>query len=484
MVHKKSVLTTVLFFLFVSMMFAAPISKKTAEQAALNWMSYYSGKNVDNITIKNVTSTEYKGSNVLYTFTFKEGGFVIVAGDDQAYPILGYDTESKADMKDMPVQMNDWIDQYSKEINQIRIEKFTDKEAEQEWKNILNNDFSAYETDKWQYGPFIYAKWNQGSSWNELCPYDSDGPGNHAYAGCVAVAMAQVMKKWNHPSYGNGSHGYYCDYGWLSANFYYNYYFYNMSNYSANYYSRRLLLHCGIAVNMDYGPDGSGASMSRVDDAFEDYFRYSTSAKYRQKIYHTSGGWNSLIMTEMYNSRPLVYRGTSSFWSGGHAFNLDGAKTNDYFHFNFGWGGSWNGWFKLSSIKPGGSDLTKYQAGIFEIKPLSKGEEKSGNGEEKSEIAENEIYQVTDLVQIYPNPFSTETIISYALHKAGNVSLEIYSITGQLVYTLVNGQKPAGQHTIQWDANDSNGNKMQNGTYFIRLQTEDNTQTTKVVLMQ
>ena len=150
MVQKKSVLTTVLFFLFVSMMFAAPISKKTAEQAALNWMSYYSGKSVDNITIKNVTSTEYKGSNVLYTFSFKEGGFVIVAGDDQAYPILGYDTESKADTKDMPVQMNDWIDQYSKEINQIRIEKLTDKDAEQEWRNILNNNFSAYEKDKYQ----------------------------------------------------------------------------------------------------------------------------------------------------------------------------------------------------------------------------------------------------------------------------------------------------------------------------------------------
>ena len=62
--------------------------------------------------------------------------------------------------------------------------------------------------------------------------------------------------------------------------------------------------------------------------------------------------------------------------------------------------------------------------------------------------------------------------------------MEIYSITGQLVYTLVNGQKSDGQHTIQWDANDSNGNKMPNGTYFIRLQTEDNTKTTKVVLMQ
>ena len=146
----KKIIMLVSFLLIVSMMFAVPVSHKTAEQVALNWMSYESGRNVDKIVIEDVVTTEYKGSNVLYTFTFKGGGFAIISGNDQAYPVLGHDTESKADINDMPIQMNDWIDQYSKEINQIRIDNLTDKDAELEWNNILNNDFSAYETDKTQ----------------------------------------------------------------------------------------------------------------------------------------------------------------------------------------------------------------------------------------------------------------------------------------------------------------------------------------------
>ncbi len=90
----------------------------------------------------------------------------------------------------------------------------------------------------------------------------------------------------------------------------------------------------------------------------------------------------------------------------------------------------------------------------------------------------------SDVVFSYPNPFTGSTTINYVLNEQKNVSLKVYNITGQLVATLVNKQKPAGQHTIQWDANDTNGNKMPNGTYFIRMQTEDNTQTTKLVLMR
>lgn len=341
MIHKKSFLTAVLSLLFVSMIFAAPVSKKTAEKAALNWMSYCSGKSADNISVESVVPAKYRDSNVLYTFIFKGGGFVIVAGDDQAYPILGYDPKSKADMKNMPVQMKDWTEQYSKEISQIRFAKLTDKSAKQEWKNILNNDFSKYEKDKYQYGPLISAMWHQKKQssskfWNKRCPYDPDGPGDRAYAGCIAVAMGQVMKKWNYPSIGSHIHCYYCDdYGYECADFGSTYYhFSDMSNTSANSYVQQLLYQCGVSVDMDYGPNGSGAYMSDVEYALEHYFRYSTSAKYMKKSDYTDDYWKAMIRSDVSYGKPLIYSG------GNHAFNLDGAKTNDYFHFNFGW----NGW--------------------------------------------------------------------------------------------------------------------------------------------
>ena len=474
MLYGKRVLTTVFFLLILSMLFSVPVSMKTAEQVALNWMSYESGRDVDNIVIENIVPTEFKGNNVLYTFTFKGGGFAIISGDDQAYPVLGFDTESKADINDMPIQMNEWVEQYSQEINQIRVDNLTDKDAELEWENILKKDFTAYETERYQYGPFISAKWHQNNSWNDYCPYDSDGPGNNAYAGCVAVSMAQIMKTWNYPSYGARNHGYYSDYGWTYANFFQYYYFNQMSNTYANHYSRTLLYHCGVSVDMGYGPDGSGAVTSKAVYALENYFRYSTSATYRLKSSYSNSVWEAIIRSDLVNGRPLIYAG------GGHAFNLDGAKTYDYFHFNFGWSGWWNGWFKLSSIKPayGWYNFTSNQKGIFAIIPLSR-------DEEGAETVENEIPQIMNLAQNYPNPFNPETTISFSTTESTkNTEITIYNTKGQKINTLVSEIFPEGEHNVVWNGTDKAGNKVTSGIYYYKMTNGEFSEMKKMILMK
>lgn len=94
------------------------------------------------------------------------------------------------------------------------------------------------------------------------------------------------------------------------------------------------------------------------------------------------------------------------------------------------------------------------------------------------EFGEN-ISQQFKLRQNYPNPFNNNTSICYSLPKSCNIKLQIYNIKGQLVETLINEYKPAGYHTVEWDAND-----MSSGIYFYKLSTHEKTFIKKMIFMR
>jgi PKD repeat protein len=89
-----------------------------------------------------------------------------------------------------------------------------------------------------------------------------------------------------------------------------------------------------------------------------------------------------------------------------------------------------------------------------------------------------------EMLKVYPNPMTNEVSIDYSVQSEGTVTIDVYDITGKLVRTLTSEYKLPGVHTVKWNANDTNGTDMPNGTYFIRMQTGDNIQTTKVILMR
>jgi hypothetical protein len=216
--------------------------------------------------------------------------------------------------------------------------------------------------------PLLVTLWDQDWPWNHYCPSDPSGPGGHVYAGCGAVAMAQVMKYWSHPVQGEGQNSYYHpDYGTQSANFGATTYDWaNMSNTNATSASKTLLYHCGVAIYMDYGPNGSGAYPSDLVPAFENFFRYDNDANFKWKQYYASSTWENLVRTELDNGRPLVYIG---YGTGGHAFNLDGYQGTNHFHFNWGWSGYYNGYYYLNDLTPGGYNFTNDQGGVFNLFP-------------------------------------------------------------------------------------------------------------------
>ena len=203
----------------------------------------------------------------------------------------------------------------------------------------------------------LTTTWNQSPYYNSLCP---DSAGIHAVTGCAATAQAQVMKFWNWPETGVGEHSYSSSSygGTLSANFgatTYNWSIMPNSVSSANTAGQAvalLMYHCGIAVDMNYSPDGSGAQTGDVPAALSEHFRYGACANMKARDSYAKSVWEDMLIETFDRGIPVVYAGNDS--DGGHAFNCDGYNNNRYFHFNWGLRlcliTSTTRWFRLSRI--------------------------------------------------------------------------------------------------------------------------------------
>jgi hypothetical protein len=221
--------------------------------------------------------------------------------------------------------------------------------------------------------PLVQTKWDQSPYYNNLCPYDNS-KGERTVTGCVATAMAQVMNYWEYPKKGTGFHSYnHSKYGTLNANFGSTTYDWaNMPNELTSSSSTvqknavaTLMYHCGVSVDMDYNVSSEGGSGAYVissrspvthctEYALKTYFGYKTSIQGVQKADYTTTNWKNLLKAELDASRPIVYAG---FGDGGHCFVCDGYDNNDYFHFNWGWGGLYDGYFALNALIPGAAVL-------------------------------------------------------------------------------------------------------------------------------
>jgi hypothetical protein len=223
-------------------------------------------------------------------------------------------------------------------------------------------------------GPLLSTEWGQSTYYNDYCPVDYDGPDDHALVGCVAVAMAQVMKYYNFPETGSGSHSYsHPSYGTLSADFGSTTYDWDSMPDSLSDYDSdvaELLYHAGVSVDMDYGPSGSGASTGATATALKTYFSYDNTASYVRKSDYSGDDWAALLREEIDNNRPVIYRGYDVDAGSGHAFVCDGYSGSDYFHFNWGWYGSYQDeYFYLNDLTPGSHDYSDSQAAVVGIAP-------------------------------------------------------------------------------------------------------------------
>lgn len=370
---KKTLSIIMMLTLFVGQLIASPVDVTKARQLGLKYVQGNASKLVTNLDLAYTQTTE-SGANALYVFNF-DGGYIIVAADDVAQPILAYGEEGNFDADNIADGLAYYLRFYARQIEYAVENQMTaTSDVAEQWEQ-LNRD-GAIKGEHATYGdvaPLIATNWNQDSPFNAYCPQGQGGPGGHAYAGCVATAMSMVMKKWNWPDHGQGSHSYTpSGYPMQSVDFENAYYQWNNmpNNVNNNNYQAvaQLMYHCGVAVDMQYGPGGSGAYSVDVPDALVNYFRYTDHVYRLERELYTKLEWEEMLIANLREGFPLYYSGADT--DGGHAFVCCGYRESDRkFYFNWGWSGFNNNYFAIDALNTYSGNFNQNQGAIFDMIP-------------------------------------------------------------------------------------------------------------------
>ena len=379
----KSLATKLIRFVFIFLFlitcinsYAIEVPQDKAKVVATNYLRHLTNQPLKRsgdlvklvYTSKTSTTKRATSAPLFYVFNQVEGkGFIIVSGDDNIKPILGYSLESNFDQDNLSPQVAYWLSEYEKQISYVVESNVQNTLEKQQWEMISLNQFSR-KRGTTAVKPLLKTTWDQGAFYNDSCPYDNTAK-KRVPVGCVATAMAQTMKYWGYPSKGVSSTSYtHATYGLLKANFGNTTYNWSaMSNKvtAPNTEVARLMYHCGVALNMNYGPDGSGAwatydtryaKTANMHLSLIDYFQYdNTSISSIFKREFTDQAWQDKLKTELNQARVIVYCGNDGTGQSGHCFVFDGYDLNDFFHIDWGWSGSFNGYFNIASLVPNGT---------------------------------------------------------------------------------------------------------------------------------
>ena len=363
-----------LIFLLVSgHLIASPVDIGTAlKQAQTFAKSHGIQLNVAETSFKAPRKSDKAAasSSSYYVFNNTGGGFVIVSGDDRTSQILGYSDTGKLNEGNLPVNVSSWLQSYADQIaylddNNVTVDSTSTVNSTSQAKSApMRSQQTTHAV-----APLVTSEWNQRAPFNNVCPYFyySDGTAERSVTGCVATAMAQVMyyhkwpattkediaawsKNWNQSdgttktatldAVASGT-----AINWNDMTDTYS----SSSTDAQNTAVANLMRYCGQSVNMDYG-QSSGAYTPDAATQLKTTFNYDEDLAYISRSDYTIAKWNNIIYNEVSNSRPVLYSGQST--GGGHAFVVDGYDGEGYYHLNWGWGGSCDGYFALAVLNP------------------------------------------------------------------------------------------------------------------------------------
>ena len=355
---KKNLLFTFLLFV-VGITNAKPVDPVVALRIA------------ENLLNKSVVDATPADFSQCYLFIGADSnGFVLVSADDCVRPVLAYSRSERFSTENLPQHIRHWLTAYQTNIAALVEDgAVASPKVQSEWQNFLGAKYHFVRDTA--VGPLITTQWSQDYPYNLQCPYSSSAQTN-TLTGCVATAMAQVMKYWNHPAVGRGWHSYdHSIYGTQSANFDTTHYDWTHMPDSPSWASTdqernavaQLMYHVGVALEMNYGTSRSGAhqishgetSTPSSENALKKYFRYNQGLFSIAKVEYSDIEWDSLLTAELDASRPMLIFGSDG--TDGHAFLIDGYDSLGFFHVNWGWGGYCDGFFTLDSLNPLGSGV-------------------------------------------------------------------------------------------------------------------------------
>ena len=363
---KRLVLSTI-SLLIVLLVNAGAVSENQALEKARQFMPgkvFYASTN-------KAGSGNASTSSPYYIFNVENNaGFVIVSGDDRTKAILGFSDEGTINLSNLPENVAWWLNYYDEAISSLGHSSIEECEtATSSVRNTIN--------------PLIKTTWNQGSPYNDNCKFD----GTECLTGCVATAMAQIVNYYQYPSevaaidgYTTSSYSYTVpalsvetmDWENMCTTYGYN------DNRTSNQKTAvaTLMRYCGQSVEMNYGPNSSGASSEAVSVALLKYFDYNKSVHAIYRDGYSPEGWENEIYQELAGGYPVLYSGSTTTGAG-HAFICDGYQ-DGLFHVNWGWGGYCDGYFVLTIMDSHGKNeidwtFSENQSAVVGIRPTNGG---------------------------------------------------------------------------------------------------------------
>ena len=333
---------------------AKPISPEQARQNAMQSISSRSNMKKLNSRSSNSTSLKLaqtvkdtKANPMFYIFSRGENaGYVIAAADDRLYSVLGNsDKGTFTSVDELPEPVRYLLSTYEVSYHQLSDnENAPTPEGEEKVRAEIE--------------PLLEAWWGQDAPFNNDCPVIG---GLHAPVGCVGLANAMVMYFHKYPEKGVGSVSYTASGTTISYNFdehTFNYdimlpYYTNTIDDEETVESQKavadLCFAAAAGLESKFTSTGTAASLSYT--TFSNRFQYPTDGLgLLSRDYFTIEEWEDVVYEEISNGRPVVYGGKNG--SLGHAFVIDGYK-DGLFNINWGWFGDSDGYFKLTSLRPG-----------------------------------------------------------------------------------------------------------------------------------
>lgn len=449
----RRIIVAIALLFFCTSVYGAGLTKDDTRRAAATFWNTYRPASQDQIGMNDMRLLTYAELPHLHIYTVNEQGFIILPTDNCIRPVLAYSFDAP-----FPTELNSslryWLTGYEQQIAEaVAQQAVADSNTASKWTTLLTATPPEKPITLVDVPAMLQCTWDQGSPYNKFCPFDSLD-NELTVVGCTATAMAQLMYYWKFPTFGRSTKSYehhawnrgqHISYGTLTADFEHTTYLWdempNDISFTANprYVNpvAQLSYHCGIAVEMSYGPSSVGGSGAWVisdgspracsEYAFRDYFKYDSSMHGEERRDFTESQWIAMIDTDIYNQRPILYTGYDT--SAGHAFVLDGADLQGRYHFNWGWGGYGNGFYTIDNLNPGGSGIggnatytfNYWQEAIFNLFPTT---EEFDTIEVYDTICDNiNTYELYD----YQLPVQTSDYVLHHLDTVINLHLNVQS---------------------------------------------------------
>lgn len=415
-----------------------------------------------------------------YVIGKEGGGFVIIAGNDNVTPVLGFSEENVFPVQNMPEHVSMFM-----EMIAIYCRSFNDrsKEVEDAWKTILTGTSASKVSG--EYLGSRTVQWDQSEPFNGKAPllgtssggsgYSGDhGDGERCAAGCVPVALAEILTWHGAPDQGDGSeHTIFREsgksteeYGKNTLNTTYDWTeirkiksWSDTKNASETILENiaQLLLDCGTLVGAVYG-ESTGAMATSAVEAFGLHMGYNKAAHFEFPEEYTKQEWSNMLVSEI-SKRPVLYTGQTE--DGGHAFVADGYATykGEYlFHFNFGWGTYYNGYYyDFSHPDIDGDDFSINQSAMFDFYPSSDGEFRNTLHLKASEHNRKGLYLTQQGIQVKKGSKITVKFGNIDMSNTtfrGKIRICLEDRTGEVKEILYTSSNVNWNNNYYWDDDD------------------------------